>query len=70
MADHDLPPPTHSAEDDVPRGGPWVRYISISFALILAMIFVPQSWKLPLAALSIFTLVVGVGMLMKGRDRG
>jgi hypothetical protein len=67
MTEHDLPPPPHTHEDDVPRGGPWVRYIVISFALILAMTAVPQSWKLPLAALSILTMVVGVGMLMKRR---
>jgi hypothetical protein len=67
MTERDIPPPTHTHEDDVPRGGPWVRYVTISFALILAMTVVPQSWKLPLAALSIVTMVVGVGILMKGR---
>ncbi len=67
MAEHDLPPPTHTHEDDVPRGGKWVRYVTISFALVLAITFVPQSWKMPLAALSIFTLVVGLVMLMNRR---
>ncbi len=68
MADKDLPPPTHTHHDDVPRGGRWATYIAISFALILAVAMAPQSWKIPLAALSILTLVIGVGMLMvKGR---
>jgi hypothetical protein len=67
MAEHDLPPPTHTHEDDIPRGGPWVRYIAISFALVLAMLFVPQSWKMPLAILSIVSMVAGIGMLMVKR---
>jgi hypothetical protein len=70
MADHDLPPPTHA--DDVPRGGPWVICIAISIALVLAVAFAPQRWKLPLAAISILTLLVGVGMLIlsRGGERG
>jgi len=66
MADRDIPPPLHGPDDDVPRGGPWAIYIAISFALILAIAVAPQSWKIPLGALSIITLLIGVGMLMRG----
>lgn len=64
MADHDLHPPTHSADDDIPRGGPWVKWTAISIALVLAVAIAPESWELPLGALSILALLVGVGTLV------
>ena len=73
MADHDMPPPTHNHGDEVPRGGRWATWIAISLALVLGVAVAPQSWKMPLGALSILTLLVGVGMLMlgaSGKDDG
>jgi hypothetical protein len=68
MADHDHSPPTDDHHDDHhPRGGPWVRWTVISFALILGVAMAPQSWKVPLGALSILALLVGVGSLMLGK---
>ena len=66
MADHDIPPPLHGPDDDVPRGGRWATYIAISFGLILGVAVVPQPWKVPLGALSIVALLIGVGILMLG----
>jgi hypothetical protein len=64
MADHDFPNPLHGPDDDVPRGGSWVRWTAISLALVLAVAFAPQSWKLPLGILSVLTLLVGLGKLV------
>ena len=74
MADHDLPPPTHGPDDDVPRGGSWAIWAAISVALVLAVAMAPQRWKVPLGILSILALLIGVGKLMlsaggKGSDR-
>ena len=45
--------------------------MTASVALVVAVAFAPQSWKLPLGALSILTLLLGVGMLILGeRGRG
>jgi hypothetical protein len=65
MEDRELPHPTHDPHDGVPRGGHWVRWIVASFVLIVGVAFAPESWKMPLGALSIVALIVGVALLMK-----
>ena len=69
MPDQDFSLPTDGHHDDHPRGGPWVRWTVISFVLILGVAIAPQSWKLPLGALSILALLAGVGSLMLGASR-
>lgn len=66
MTDDDLRPPLHGPDDEVPRGGAWARWTAISFALVLAVAIAPQSWKIPLATLSMLALLLGVGKLMLG----
>jgi hypothetical protein len=68
MAELDIPPPTHNHGDEVPRGGRWAIYTTISVASALAIAIAPQSLKVPLGALSILTLIVGVGMLMLKKE--
>ena len=63
MAEHDLPPPLHGPDDDVPRGGSWVLWTAISLALVLAVAMAPQRWKVPLGILSMLALLLGVGKL-------
>lgn len=66
MTEDDSHPPLHHPHDDVPRGGPWVRVILVSVGLVGAVAIAPESWEIPLGALSILTLLIGVGMLMRG----
>lgn len=68
MAEHDTPPPTHNHGDEVPRGGRWAIYATISVASALAIAIAPQILKVPLGALSVLTLVLGVGMLMLKKE--
>ncbi|HET7550898.1 MAG TPA: hypothetical protein VFK04_06385 [Gemmatimonadaceae bacterium] len=64
--DHDLPPPLHGPDDEVPRGGRWAICSMISFASALAIAIVPQPLKVPLGVLSVLALFLAIGMLMLG----
>ncbi len=67
MEDREPSPPHHDPHDGVPRGGRWVRWIGISIALVIGVAIAPQSLKLPIGAVSIITLLIGVKMLMTGK---
>jgi hypothetical protein len=71
MAKNDTPPPNHDHlhdphDDGVPRGGRWATFMAISLALVFAIVIAPDALKIPLAVLSILTLLLGIGMLMMG----
>jgi hypothetical protein len=70
MAEHDIdiPPPTHNHGDEVPRGGRWAVYSAISVASAVAIAIAPQILKVPLGALSVLTLILGVGMLLLKKE--
>jgi Sec-independent protein secretion pathway component TatC len=40
--------------------------MAISLALVFAIVIAPDALKIPLAVLSILTLLLGIGMLMMG----